>query len=196
MNQILQTFPDAEETEIRGMHFLSGETKDIINYFDVSDNGSVAVGLSNYHINIYNENLEFVYGLELGPGHSVQVIGWDAENLIIYRENSVQIECIVIQDKDKATAFDIPRTDDNHKQFQDIYQSKLTSTIENTDYIYCCHDGVLTRQDKQNGTVQIIAQNSRLTEFSWKFSGILFFVGFIVLFLYDEYQRHKPKQDI
>ena len=67
----------------------------------------------------------------------------------------------------------------------------MASTMENDTYVYCLSDGKLTREKKENGSIEIVAQNSKATEISWKFSGILYFVGFIVLFIYDEHKRGK-----
>ncbi len=183
-------FNDVTKKE-KNIKFLSMESKDMLKSFAVSNNGQVAVKLGNYNVNVYDSNLDFIYGIELDPSHSMQMLDWQDEVLLIYRKNSAMMECISVYGLNDAEVYDIPETEENLEIWQDIYEMKVRSNIETEDYTYQMYDGKLIRVDKNNKIEEIIAENSKTTELSWKFSGILLFVSFIAAFIHDEYKRSE-----
>lgn len=174
--------------------FSNREADGILNCYDVSEDGYIAVGYDNHNINIYNNDLEFVYALNFERAHSTQVISWENDVLVIYRKNDAKFEVFMIYGMDNADVYEMSDTKENDELWQNVYQIKMRSNIEMADYGYQVQDGKLLRINKKNGFQEVIAQDSKVDAISWNFTGILFFVSFTACFIYEQSQKTKKSK--
>lgn len=186
--------PDGAVPKDEDVQFLSQESKGTINSYAVSENGEIAVSFADHNINVYDSDLKFLYGIDFDPNHAVQSVFWDGDALIICRKSSVKFDYILISGKDNAVVYEMPDTEESKQFWEDVCQNQRI-LIETVDYDYQYADGSLLRIDRRTGENEVITADDKWQKISWNFSGILFLGTFAAIFIYEQVQKKKRRQN-
>lgn len=186
--------PDGAVPKDEDVQFLSQESKGTINSYAVSEHGEIAVSFADHNINVYDSDLTFLYGIDFDPNHAVQLVFWDGDALIICRKSSVKFDYILISGKDNAVVYEMPDTEESKQFWEDVCQNQRI-LIETVDYDYQYADGALLRIDRRTGENEVITADDKWQKISWNFSGILFLGTFAAIFIYEQVQKKKRRQN-
>ncbi len=176
------------------MQFLSRESKGTINSYAVSEHGEIAVSFADHNINVYDSDLEFLYGIDFDPNHAEQSVFWDGDALIICRKSSVKFDYILISGKDEAVVYEMPDTTESEQFWEDVCRNQRI-LIETADYDYQYTDGALLRTDRKTGENKVVTADDKVEKISWNFSGILFLGSFTAIFIYEQMKKKKRRRD-
>lgn len=186
--------PDDAVLDDDEVQFLTWESKGRINCYAVSEDGEIAVSFEDHNINVYNGNLEFVYGIDFDPNHAAQRLFWDGDALIVCRKSSVRFDYIMVLGKDDAAVYEMPDTEGSEQFWEEVCQNQRI-LIETAGYDYQYADGSLLRTDRKTGENEVITADDKQEKLSWNFSGILFFGSFAAIFIYEQIKKKKRRQD-
>ena len=132
--------------------------------------------------------------IDFDPNHAVQSVFWDGDALIICRKSSVKFDYILISGKDNAVVYEMPDTEESKQFWEDVCQNQRI-LIETVDYDYQYADGSLLRIDRRTGENEVITADDKWQKISWNFSGILFLGTFAAIFIYEQVQKKKRRQN-
>lgn len=169
--------PDGAAKKDEDVQFLSRESKGTINSYAVSERGEIAVSFGDHNINVYDSDLEFLYGIDFDPNHAVQQLFWDGDALIVCRKSSVRFDDIIVSGEDDAAVYEMPDTEKSEQLWEKACRNQ-SILIETADYDYQYTDGSLLRTDRKTGENEVITADDKWEKLSWNFSGILFFGSF------------------
>ena len=191
---LFAAIPDGAVPKDENVRFLSRESKGMINSYAVSEHGEIAVSFGDHNINVYDSDLEFIYGIDFDPNHAVQQLFWDGDALIVCRKSSVRFDYIVVSGKDDAAVYEMPDTVESEQLWENACR-KQSILIETEDHDYQYVDGSLLRTDRKTGENEVITADDKWEKLSWNFSGILFFGSFAGIFIYEQVRKKKRRQN-
>ncbi len=186
--------PDGAALKDEDVQFLSWESKGTINSYAVSDDGQIAVSFGDHDINVYDSDLEFIYGIDFDPNHAAQWLFWDGDALIICRKNSVKFDYIIVSGKDDAAVYEMPDTEESEQFWEEVCENQCIP-IETADYDYEYMDGSLLRTDRKTGKNEVVTTDDKREKLSWNLSGILFLGSFTAIFIYEQMKKTKRQQN-
>lgn len=152
----LMTSVDEESIEFE-MKFTRKEIKGYIQTFDVSDSGYVAVGFNDKEINIYDDNLNFLYSIEPSYTHCSYSIKWLNNSLYVYIKSDILFNCIVINGYNNVDYFKIADSESNCHLFNNLDCN--VDYLEDDNYIYSINNSQLERLSKTTSSVEKITNN-------------------------------------
>lgn len=139
------------------IEFSRKEMTGYIQTFDVSNNGYVAVGFNDKKINIYDDNLNYLYSIIPSYTHCSYSIKWSNNKLHIYVKSDLLFNCIVVNEYDDVDYFKIVDSESNRHLFNNLNCN--VDYVERDSYIYYIDNNQLERQSKTSSNVERVTNN-------------------------------------
>ncbi len=142
--------------------FIKEEQHNIIDTFDVSEQGDIATCLEDYSINVYNQFGGFKYSIRPNYTHCTATIAWEENILMIYVKLSgipdSKYYIVEVQDFEKYQVYTIAATDENMKLWNEL-PFHVKDLYMNGNHYYMSDGSLVYNVDGQEGTFYI-ADNS------------------------------------